>query len=95
MPSHNHEGTVASSNLYGTFGFGKGAEGSFASGVFSRTTGSNVSYSAHVNQANSGQVTYTLSGSHSHSLTINNNGGGNYHNNMQPFVSIYIWKRVS
>ena len=34
-------------------------------------------------------------GNHSHTVTVNNSGSGNAHNNMPPYLAIYIWKRVA
>lgn len=37
----------------------------------------------------------SATGEHSHAITINNSGGGQAHNNMQPYLSVYMWKRTS
>ena len=37
----------------------------------------------------------SAAGEHSHAITINNSGGGQPHNNMQPYLSVYMWKRIS
>ena len=42
-----------------------------------------------------GDYTTSYAGNHSHSLTINSTGGNKAHNNMPPFIAVYIWKRVS
>lgn len=41
-------------------------------------------------------IAYTQnSGGHNHSITINNTGSNQTHNNMQPYLSIYMWKRTA
>lgn len=34
-------------------------------------------------------------GAHSHNVTVESAGGGAAHNNMPPYVTVYIWKRVA
>lgn len=45
----------------------------------------------------SGNHTHTISnnGNHTHTFTTNNTGGNAAHNIMQPYLSVYMWKRVS
>lgn len=34
-------------------------------------------------------------GNHSHVVTINNTGSNQPHNNLPPYIAIYIWKRIN
>ena len=34
-------------------------------------------------------------GNHSHTVTVNNTGDGNSHNNMQPYYTCYMWRRTA
>lgn len=46
--------------------------------------------------ARSGTLDSTQSaGNHSHTITISNTGSGTAHNNLQPYLSIFIWKRIT
>ena len=42
----------------------------------------------------SGTYTFSYSGNHSHTVSINDSGGGQPHNNMQPYLAVYMWKRI-
>lgn len=46
-----------------------------------------------------GDRTYTNStntaGSHIHTIAISNTGNDRAHNNMQPYISVFMWQRVS
>ena len=82
MPSHNHS---ASSNTAGSHTHvvrqanALGAGNGLIIGVYNTSSSQTVS----------------SSGSHSHAITINNSGSNSTHNNMQPYLSVYIWKRTT
>ena len=86
MPSHNHTNTVSNSgahthNTWGTYQIAH-ASGS----VRSTVTGS----------ADEGRSNPTDSnGNHTHTITINNTGGGQAHNNMSPYKVVAYWKRIA
>ncbi len=42
-----------------------------------------------------GTATTNSSGNHTHTIVIDNTGLSQAHNNLQPYISIYIWKRIS
>ena len=34
-------------------------------------------------------------GAHTHSISVSSEGGGESHTNLQPYTSVYMWKRIS
>ena len=86
MPSHAHSVTV---NYSGDHNH------NFYSGLY----GSSYAYFPNDEQggaAGARNTYYTsTSGSHTHSASANNSGGGQAHNNMQPYLAVYMWKRIA
>ena len=83
MPAHNHS---AWSDAQGNH--------NHAIQCYGWSGGSNTVSSYY---ANSWQLTaYTDgAGTHSHNIGTNNTGSNQSHNNMQPYISCYIWKRIA
>ena len=46
-----------------------------------------------VNRAST--VTVDKAGSHSHTISVSDTGKNLSHNNMSPYLSVYIWKRIA
>lgn len=87
MPSHNHTGntnTVGKHNhsltLQALWGDGNGSGNGWAGD----TRGGG-------NRTN----TFSNAGNHSHTVSINNTGSNQAHNNLQPYISVYMWQRVN
>lgn len=43
----------------------------------------------------SSTVTVDKAGSHSHTISVSDTGKNLSHNNMSPYLSVYIWKRIA
>lgn len=85
MPPHTHSGSAASGGAHTHTINSKGNTGD--------NSGSTLLSSSDNNGYNK---TFKIdsSGSHSHTVTINSTGDGAAHNNMQPYLAVYMWKRT-
>lgn len=87
MATHSHAGTAASTNITGEFH--QRGQNFTPTGCFSYET-----FNTGARQDVSGYKV-TLNASHNHTLTINNTGSNSSHNNIQPYITCYVWRRTA
>lgn len=93
MPSHSH--SASEKSLKGGVNNISGQDktwGLTSSGIFSNWGDTNGFYSTSNRTTTNYKDGFYLDATHTH--TIGNTGGGNVHNNLQPYVTCFIWKRV-
>lgn len=93
MPSHNH--SASEKSLKGGVNNISGQDktwGLTSSGIFSNWGDTKGLYSTSRETTTNYKDGFYLDATHTH--TIGNTGGGNAHNNLQPYITCYIWKRV-
>jgi microcystin-dependent protein len=108
MPSHNHSLDSLSGNISTTTDL-TGTIEFLAMKVSDETEGGNgIISSVHNGNADLGGVDLsygkyrktTINANHTHSLynlsgTVNSSGNNTAHNNLQPYITCYIWKRTA
>lgn len=103
MPSHKHSTTVkvTEKSLIGTVHnfAGQGADwgpGNTVTGICSALGDDSAYYPSGTKKTTKYKDGFKINATHSHaaSATMENAGGGNAHNNMQPYITCYMWKRI-
>lgn len=85
LASHNHSASAARNGAH-THVWYTGQYGSDNDSAATDAQGAGNHYSQHVTQS---------AGAHTHSVSISNTGSNAAHNNMQPYLTVYIWRRTA
>ena len=89
LASHGHIGNISNANNHNhlIYGADDNNQGD-SSNVQAFDTDGNSTFNMGYKRQTS------LAGAHTHTITINANGGNKYHNNMQPYLVIYRYRRT-
>ena len=86
LPAHSHTGTTNSN--------GNHTHTVTMNRTNKKGNETDTVWSYSENLCGSGSVTTSTNGSHTHSFTTNTTGSNTSHNNMQPYITVYRWKRT-
>lgn len=93
MPAHNHSASTNTTNINGQIGSVVIRSGSTATGALNLVQRTYIKGLQDGSSWESWNV--SLNAAHSHVVTVDNTGNSQSHNNMQPYLAVYMWKRVS
>ena len=93
LPSHNHTATISTTNLTGWFTNNGNSDTANSDGTIFKASKRTGQGSSSGGAADGGK--FTFNGAHAHTITINNSGSNQSHNNIQPYISVYMWKRFA
>ena len=88
LPAHTHAGTTSTASLTGTL---YTSSNGGASGIASSTE---INKKGALNDSDP-YCQININASHSHTFITNATGGGSAHNIMQPYLTVYRWKRTA
>ena len=97
LPAHKPKATVSTAELTGTLndicsGTDEGTAIPTGSGVFTRTAIQRSGYSG--GGGRNDRADFSFNASHAHNLTFESIGSNIAHNNLQPYLSCYMWRRT-
>ena len=93
LPSHNHTATISTTNLTGWFTNNGNSDTANGDGTIFKASKRTSQGSSSGGAADGGK--FTFNGTHAHTIAISNIGSNQPHNNIQPYIAVYIWKRVN
>ena len=93
MPAHNHSASTNTTNINGQIGSVVIRSGSTATGALNLVQRTYIKGLQDGSSWESWNV--SLNAAHSHVVAVNNTGSNIPHNNMMPYINVYIWKRTN
>ena len=86
ITSHNHTGSINTA--------GEHTHSLTLKALWGDGNGSGNGWAGDTRDGGSRTNTFSTVGNHTHTVTINSTGSGQPHNNLQPYISVYMWKRT-